>query len=168
MKLRTYRLVKAKTVFVITLLVIDLTVLSIYFWGSGEHHTFFYNSLASTTLLSVAFFLFITIGFYKGLKLKDNLGKVSDKMRITDLLDLSSAGDAAPLPEAADDVPGIIFSVLLWIVWAVLFAGVLWIFGNVVVLVVAAFVGMLYWIFLGLCSWFSGMPKGAKANYGKV
>jgi hypothetical protein len=147
MKTRTYRLVNAKTVFVVTLLVIALTILSVYFWGLGKHHTFFYNSLASTTILSAAFFLFITVGLYQGIKLKDNLGKVTDKVRLPDSLDLSSAGDAGPLLEAADDVPGIIVGVLLWIVWGVVFAVALWIFGNGVLLVVAAFVGMLYWIF---------------------
>ncbi|CAA9229760.1 MAG: hypothetical protein AVDCRST_MAG56-896 [uncultured Cytophagales bacterium] len=147
MKTRTYRLVNAKTVFVISLLVIALTILGIYFWGLGKHHTFFYNSLASTTILSAAFFFFITAGLYQGIKLKDNLGKVTDKMRLPDSLDLSAAGDAGPLLEAADDVPGIMAGVLLWIVWGVVFAAVLWIFGNVVLLVVAAFVGMLYWIF---------------------
>jgi hypothetical protein len=133
--------------FVITLLVIALTVLGVYFWGLGKHHMFFYNSLASTTLLSAAFFLFITVGLYRGIKLKDNLGKVTDKMRLPDSLDPSSADDAGSPLEAADDVPGTIFGVLLWIVWAVLLAGVLWIFSNVVVFIIAAFVGMLYWIF---------------------
>ncbi len=147
MQTRTYRLVNAKTVFVITLLVIALTILGVYFWGLGKHHTFFYNSLASTTILSAAFFLFITVGLYQGIKLKDNLGKVTDKVRLPDSLDLSSAGDAGALLEAADDVPGIVVGVLLWIVWGVIFAAVLWIFGNGVLFVVAAFVGMLYWIF---------------------
>jgi hypothetical protein len=147
MKTRTYRLVHAKTVFAITLLVIALTILSVYFWGLGKHHTFFYNSLAYTTILSVAFFLFIPVGLYHGIKLKDNLGKVTDKMRLPDSLDLSPAGDAGPLLVAADDVPGILFGVLLWIVWGVVFAAALWIFDNGVLFVVAAFVGMLYWIF---------------------
>lgn len=147
MRTRTYRLVNAKTVFGITLLVIALTIPGVYRWGLGKHHTFFYNSRAATTILSAAFFLFIMVGLYQGIKLKDNLGKVTDKVRLPDSPDLSSAGDAASLLEDADDVPGIIFGALLWIVWGVVFAGVLWIFGNVVLLVVAAFVGMLYWIF---------------------
>jgi hypothetical protein len=147
MRTRTYRLVNAKTVFGITLLVIALTIPGVYFWGLGKHHTFFYNSLAATTILSAAFFLFITVGLHQGIKLKDNLGKVTDKVRLPDSPDLSSAGDAASLLEEADDIFGIIFGALLWIVWGVIFAAALWIFGNGVMFVVAAFVGMLYWIF---------------------
>lgn len=59
---RTYRLVETRDVFVISLIVTALTALSVYFWGLGRHNTFFENSIISTTILSLAFFTFITIG----------------------------------------------------------------------------------------------------------
>jgi hypothetical protein len=46
----------------------------IYAWGVGQHRTLFENSILSTTILSVAFFLFITINLYRGVKLKDDIG----------------------------------------------------------------------------------------------
>jgi hypothetical protein len=78
------KLVTSRTVFAITLLVIPLTLLSIWLWGLGQHRTIFENSVLSTTILSSAFLLFLTIGLYNGVKLKDDLGKIIDKKMTSD------------------------------------------------------------------------------------
>src|SRR5690606_38615262 len=41
----------------------------------------------------------------------------------------------------------VILSILLWILMAIVFAIVLWIFSNVLVIVIMTFVAMLYWVF---------------------
>jgi len=68
------KLLTTKTIFTVTIVVMVLTVLSIWLFGLGQHRTIFENSLLSTTILSVAFFLFLTMGLYKGVKLKDDQG----------------------------------------------------------------------------------------------
>lgn len=65
-----YKILNSKNIFIITLIVIPLTIISVWFFGLGNHSSFFENSLLSTTILSIAFFLFITIGLFKGIKLK--------------------------------------------------------------------------------------------------
>lgn len=146
-KKRTYTLVKTKDLFIISLLVITLTILAVYLWGLGQHHTFFQNSIISTTIISIAFFLFITTGLYNGIKLKDNVGKITDKFTGVDAADIPSQLPTIEPIEVGEGIAGIILGILLWIGVAILLAVSLWIFSNVVVIVVMAFVAMLYWIF---------------------
>jgi hypothetical protein len=148
---RTYQLIESKTVFKISLLVALLTIIGVYFWGLGRHNTFFENSIISTTILSIAFFFFITIGLYRGVKLKDNLGQItSEKISGADMLDLTPQtthhGDGFDI-DVGDGIEGIIAAILLWILWAILVAVTLWVFSNVILIVIATFAAMLYWIF---------------------
>jgi len=146
-KPKTYRLVESKDVFKISLIVTVLTILGIYFWGLGQHNTFFDNSIISTTILSIAFFSFITIGLFNGIKLKDNLGQVTDKFKTMDTSSVSADFAASgPLVEG-DGIGEIILSIVLWIVLAIAFAIALWIFSNVLVIAILTFIAMLYWVF---------------------
>ncbi len=146
-KPKTYRLIESKDVFRISLIVIVLTILGVYFWGLGRHNTFFDNSIISTTILSIAFFSFITIGLFNGIKLKDNLGGVTDKFKTIDTSSISADFAASgPLVEG-DGIGGIILSLVLWIVLAVVFAIALWIFSNILVITILTFIAMLYWVF---------------------
>jgi len=61
--------ITTQSAFTITLIVIVLTVLSVWLFGLGQHRTIFINTILSTGLLTLAFFLFIFIGLYKGVKL---------------------------------------------------------------------------------------------------
>ena len=83
-------MIESKSVFTISLIVIGLTILAVYFWGLGRHNTFFENSIISTTILSIAFFTFITVGLYNGVKLRDNLGRIVDNFKMVDTSNLSS------------------------------------------------------------------------------
>ena len=144
-KTKTYRLIESKDVFKISLIVTALTILGVYFWGLGQHNTFFENSIISTTILSIAFFSFITIGLFNGVKLKDNLGEIIDKFKKIDTsnVDFASSG---PI-DVGEGIAGIILSIVLWIVMAIVFAIALWIFSNVLVIVILTFIAMLYWVF---------------------
>ena len=144
---KTYHLLEAREVFIITLIVVVLTMIAVYFWGLGQHHTFFENSLISTTILSVAFFLFITIGLYKGVKLKDNMGRVLDKFELIDTINFHVSGDSVDSLDMGEGIVGIIIGFIAWILLAILLSIALWIFTNVLVLIVLTFVAMLYWIF---------------------
>ena len=148
---RTYRLVDSRIVFVITLLVIALTIVGVYLWGLGSHHTFFENSFLSTTILSTAFCSFITVGLFHGRKLKDNVGRMTDKVKSEELPKMPDVSLAEPIVDMGDDFGGMIFgiliSILLWIVTAVILAVLLWMFGQLLVISLVAFAAMLYWIF---------------------
>jgi hypothetical protein len=146
-KPKTFRLIGSKEVFWVSLCVAILTILGVYFWGLGRHNTFFENSIISLSILSIAFFLFITIGLFNGIKLRDNLGRIIDKYEPVDTSDITANFAASGPIDAGEGIAGIILGILLWIVMAVVFAIVLWIFSNVLVVVVSAFIAMLYWVF---------------------
>lgn len=121
--------------------------------------------MLSTTLLSVAFFGFVSVGLYRGVKLRDTLGNVTDtflrrnnRSGFVDTADglfslpgrsSGSSGSSFDF-DFGDDEGGCLaglVGILLWIVTAVALAVVVWLFGEVLLVVVAAFMAMLYWIF---------------------
>ena len=151
-KPKTYPLIETKSVVRISLFVALLTIVSVYFWGLGHHSTFFENSIRSTTILSMAFFLFITIGLYRGVKLKANPGKITGDNRTVfdppDLTPTSHHGHVTRVDlDLGDGIEGIIVGIFLWIFWAFLVAVTLWIFNTILLIVIATFAAMLYWIF---------------------
>lgn len=146
-KLRTYTLIGSKSVFKISLLVIILTIAGVYFWGLGRHNNFFENSIISTTILSITFFLFITIGLYNGVKLRDDLGRIVDKFRTAETPDVTPGINFEGPVEVGEGFAGIILSIVLWILMAIVFSIALWIFSNVLVVVILTFIAMFYWVF---------------------
>jgi len=139
--------INTKGIFYITLLVIFLTILSVWQFGLGKEKTLIENSILSTTILSIAFFLFLTIGLYKGIKLKDNLGKMTDHLG-PNKEDIPDVFDAAPeLPDIGDGLEGILVSILLWILITIIIGVLLWLFGGVLWTMITIFLAMLYWVF---------------------
>ncbi len=142
-----YTLVTTKTIFIITLMVMTLTILSVWLFGLGKHRSLYLNSILSCTILSVSFFLFLTIGLCKGIKLKDNLGKITNKIKFK-FSDLSGKID---LPfdalDFADDITGIITGIIAWIVFSISILIFIWAVGPLFWSMILAFVAMLYWIF---------------------
>jgi hypothetical protein len=125
-----------------------VTVLSVWFYGLGKHRTVIENSFISTSILSFSFFLFITIGLYNGIKLKDNLGKMTDSIELEKLKFLkNSFGEHGFDFIDFDDFGGIILSVILWIIVSILIGYVFFFFGAIVWVTMVTFVAMLYWIF---------------------
>ena len=136
-----------KTLFTITLIVAALTVISIWLFGLGKHRTIFENSILSTSLLSIAFFLFLTIGLYNGIKLKDNVGRLTDKIDLSNLPDFSHTGKGGNWLDFDDGIGGIILAIIFWIVVTFLIGLFLWIFGAILWSGIIVFIAMLYWIF---------------------
>jgi hypothetical protein len=145
----------AGNVFVVTLIVIVLTTLGIYFWGLGHHRTFFENSMMSTTVLAISFFSFTSIGLYRGMKLKDNVGRVTSRYK-SKFLNSNSSGpiefpdsnfEISDVPEFGDDLISIVLATIFWIVMALVLSSALIFVGDILVVSILAFVGMLYWIF---------------------
>lgn len=126
-----------------------LTVLSVWFFGLGTHRTIIENSYLSTTILSGTFLLFISIGLYKGIKLKDNLGKITDRFdskKIEKLKDVVLDANS-DVPDIGDGVVGIIMSFIFWLIAAFIISYLFWFFGAILWITVLIFIAMLYWIF---------------------
>lgn len=141
------KLVTARTVFTVTIAVIVLTILGIWLLGLGQHRTIFENSILSTTILSVAFFLFLTVGLYKGIKLKDDLGNLTDQIKPSKIPNLADASTGADFIHVGDGIEGMIVSLALWLVVTILIAAFFWLFGAVLWTGIIVFIAMLYWIF---------------------
>lgn len=146
-KTKPGRHLTTRLVFTITLFVIGLTIISVWLFGLGNHRSLYNNSLLSTTILSICFFGFLTFGLYRGLKLKDNVGKLTDQINLSKLPDFSGAGDMTNFSGLADDIGSAIASLLLWILATVLIAIFLWLFSVLLWTGVIVFIAMLYWIF---------------------
>jgi hypothetical protein len=142
------RFINTRGLFPISLIVIVLTILSVWFYGIGKHQTVIENSLISTSILSISFFLFISISLYNGTKLKDNIGKITDRFDTKKIEYLKEI-----TPENADgfDVGegfgGIIISIILWIFATLVISYLFFLLGAIVWLSVLIFLAMLYWIF---------------------
>ncbi len=54
----------------------SLTILFVWLFGLGNHHTLFQNTFTSTWIISTILFQFLFFGLYKGFKMKEDLGKV--------------------------------------------------------------------------------------------
>jgi hypothetical protein len=124
-----------------------LTILSIWLFGLGQHRTIFENSILSTSILSVAFFLFLTIGLYKGIKLKDDIGKLTDKLEPSKIPNLAEASSGGDFIMVGDGIEGVILSIFVWLFVTILIAVFLWLFGAVLWTGIIVFMAMLYWIF---------------------
>ncbi len=140
------RLVTTTSVFTISIIVICLTVLSIWLFGLGKHRTIFINSILSTSILSLSFFLFLTIGLYKGIKLKDNIGKITGRVKIK-VPDLSGIDISGGIPDFGDGFGEIILAILFWLFFSVILLILIWFFGSLLWTMTLFFIAMLYWIF---------------------
>ncbi|MCE2994266.1 MAG: hypothetical protein ACK5RG_08030 [Cyclobacteriaceae bacterium] len=143
---------RVKTIVRISFLVAALTLISVYFWGLGQHRTFFENSMISITILAVVFFLFISIGLYRGINVvhethDEKVSPTSNLNSIHTTSDLATSFDAPDIHIDGDDLGSILVSILLWIGWAILVAVAVWFFSEVILVAISSFAAMLYWIF---------------------
>lgn len=142
------RLVRSRAIFIVTIIVIVLTVISIWLFGLGQHKTIFHNALLSISILSIAFFLFLTIGLYKGIKLMDDIGKITDRIKIDKMPDLSSGLELpSDIPEVGEGIVGVIVGILMWFLFSMLLLLFIWLFGIFFWTIILVFAAMLYWIF---------------------
>jgi hypothetical protein len=144
--LKRLNLVNAKTVFIATISIVATLTLLVYLTGLESHRSLYLNSLVTTSILSVIFLCFITIGLYKGWKLKDTIG--SFKKYLPEFPSNASIDvPSAEMPDIGEGIEGCVLSFLLWIVIAFFGAIILWFIGAFfwgIILVLAA---LLYWIF---------------------
>lgn len=149
MKLPERYFLKTKLLSYSTLAVIVLVILSVWLSGKDHHRSLFQNSILSTSILAGVFFLFISLGLYYGLKLKDNVGNILNKERIKKYSDKTPGIDGFDFdpPSVGDGIGGAIISVVLWLIFSIVlifFSYFVGLFFWSAILFLAA---ILYWIF---------------------
>lgn len=139
------RLINSRTVFVVSILVITLTVIGVWWWGVGQHRSIYENSFISLSILSVFFFTFISVGLYRGIKMKDNIGDLSEQLKLSKIPDLSSHMWVEFFH--FDGIIGILISIVVWLAVSIALVFFFWALGAVLWVGGVLFVAMLYWIF---------------------
>ena len=145
------QLLPSKSAFIISLIVIPLTIVSVWFYGMGQHKTVIENSLISTSILSLIFFLFITINLYKGAKLKDTLGKFTSHLTTKKTAFLKDINLDAGIIEsdsiAGEGIGGLILNIILWLIATIVLSYLFFILGTFIWFSIVLFIAMLYWLF---------------------
>ena len=73
------KLISSKLLFSVTLIILALTIVFVWFFGLGKHRTMFENTMISSWILTTVLFQFLFLGLYMGFKLKENIGKIETK-----------------------------------------------------------------------------------------
>lgn len=141
------RFITTKIIFTISIIVASLTIIGVWLLGLGQNRTLFENSILSTSILSIVFFLFLLTGLYNGIKLKDNIGDLTDKIKIGQNPEFFLTDIHLEAPDLGDDIGGLIVGIFAWILFSIVLLIFIWIFQAVLWILILVFIAMLYWIF---------------------
>lgn len=148
--LKKLNLINSRTVFFSTMIVASTIMLIVYLTGLENHRSLYTNALITTTILLFVFFCFMATGLYRGWKLKDTLGDLTNYFSRLKKPGNSNGGagslDGFELLEAADGLEGCLFGIILWIVIGVFGTIVFWFIGAFFWGIILAMAGLLYWI----------------------
>ncbi len=143
---KTY--LNGQSVFIVSLLVVGVTLLTVYLTGINYNRSINTNLYLSLGIIGISLLLFLTYGLYKGVEIIDNFPKFRG---YTTGDYIPTAGEIPdmdmPTVSSDDGFSGLIVSILLWIVMSVLFFLLLIILEAVFWVSIFIILAMLYWIF---------------------
>ncbi len=104
---------KGKSIFIVSLLIIVVTTITVYLSGENYNRTITSNFYLSLTIIGITLFLFMTYGLYKGAGLTDNFPKFKN-FKTGDIISSSGTLPDFNIPSiyTGDGIGGIIISVL--------------------------------------------------------
>jgi hypothetical protein len=105
---------KGKSVFIVSLFVIGITILTVYLTGENYNRNITSNLYLSLSIIGTALFVFMTFGLYKGIGLIDNFPKFKE-FKTGDFIEQSVTVPDLPSIEVEDGIGGLILSIVLWI-----------------------------------------------------
>ena len=156
---------RGKSVFIVSLLVIGITILTVYLTGENYNRSLSSNLYLSLSIIGTILFLFMTYGLYRGIGLRDNYPKFRNFKKG----DFATNIEFPNLPEAGSEtgISGLIVSILLWIgmtilvfVLMILMEAIFWI--SIFLILV-----MLYWLFFRALKLVFSKSKETKGDIGK-
>jgi hypothetical protein len=156
---------KGKSVFTVSLLVIGITILTVYLTGENYNRTVTSNLYLSLTIIGTALFLFMTYGLYKGIGLTDNFPKFRE-FKTGNLIARSGTSPNLPSIEVGDGIGGLIMSILLWIGMTILVFVLLILMEAVFWVSIFIILAMLYWVFFRALKFVFSKSKETKRNLG--
>lgn len=142
----TRQLISSKLLFIGFLIVIPLVVGTVFLTGLDVKRTILSNTILSIGILSIIIFSLLTIALYFGVKMKEDVGNLTKKIKFVEMTGYSGTTDFNPF-EIGDGIEGILFSVLLWIVATIVLILLLFFFETILWASLMIIGALLYWIF---------------------
>jgi len=137
---------KGKSVFIVSFLVIGITILTVYLTGENYNRTIEANLYLSLTIIGTNLFLFMTYGLYKGIGLTDNFPKFRSFKR-GDIIGNAAPSFDTPSIDVGEGIGGIILSILLWIGMTILIIVLLVLLEAIFWFSLFIILTTLYWVF---------------------
>ena len=152
---------KGKSVFIVSLIVIGITILTVYLTGINYNRGLTSNLYLSLGIIATSLFLFMTYGLYTGIGLIDNFPKFRNFKR-GDIMGNASPTFDTPSIEIGDGIGGLILSILLWIGMTILIIVLLIVLEAVFWFSLFIIFAMLYWIFFRALKFVFNKSKDTK------
>ncbi|SFR59285.1 hypothetical protein [Maribacter stanieri] len=156
---------KGKSIFKVSLVVIVITITTVYLTGENYNRTITSNLYLSLFVIGTALFLFITYGLYKGIGLTDNFPKFRE-FKTGELIANSGNGANLPSIEVGDGISGVIMSILLWIAMTIILFVLLILIEAVFWISIFIILTMLYWVFFRALKFVFSKSKDTKGDIG--
>ncbi|MEC3908416.1 hypothetical protein VOI54_15400 [Tamlana sp. 2201CG12-4] len=156
---------KGKSVFIVSLFVIGITILTVYFTGINYNRSLTSNLYLSLGIIAIALFLFMTYGLYIGIGLIDNFPKFQN-FKSGDIFTQSAEFPDLPKIDVGDGIGGLILSILLWIGMTILFIVLLVLLEAVFWFSIFIISAMLYWVFFRALKFVFNKSKDTKGDIG--
>lgn len=137
---------KGKSVFTISLIVIGITILTVYLSGINYNRTITSNLYLSLGIIGICLVVFMTYGLYKGIGLIDNFPKYED-FKSGDIISSSGELPVIPSVDIGEGIGGIFISILLWVLMSIFFIIVLIMIEAIFWFSLFVILTMLYWVF---------------------
>jgi hypothetical protein len=159
---KTY--LSGKSVFTVSLFVIVVIVLTVYFTGTDYNRSITANTYLSLGIIGSSLFFFMTYGLYTGVGLRDDFPEFKN----FEPRDLGGHGPDINIPsiEVGDGIEGLILSVLLWIAMTILALVLLFLFEAVLWFSVFILLAVLYWLFFRALKFVFSKSKDTKGDLG--
>jgi len=156
---------KGKSVFIISLIVIGITILTVYLSGINYNRTITSNLYLSLGIIGICLFTFMTYGLYKGIGLEDNFPRYKD-FKSGDII--SSSGELPEMPsvDIGEGIGGIFLSITLWIAMTIFFVIVLIMLEAIFWFSLFVILTMLYWVFFRALKLVFSKINETKGNIG--
>lgn len=163
--MKKLNLINSRTVFFSTLIVAGAIMLVVYITGLEDHRSLYLNSLITTTILLFVFFCFITIGLFRGWKLKDTIGNLTGYFSRLKRPGTETPGfDGLEALEVVDSPEGCLAAIIIWIVVGLFGTIILWAIGAFFWGIILVMAGLLYWIIFRAFRLILKRSAGCKGN----
>ena len=138
---------KGKTVFIVSILVITVTFLTVWLTGINYNREITSNLYLSLSIIGGILFIFMTYGLYNGVGLEDDFPKYKG-YKTGDLFSYNTRPSIeTPDADVGEGLAGLIMSIVLWIVMTIAIIVLMLLLEAIFWFSLFIIIMMLYWIF---------------------